>query len=277
MIQRISDYFALLALFIIGFTTVSLHAQSYRSSVNEGNELYREKKYPEARKKYEAATAAKPDRRESFFNAGNSAYRTDDIKTALEQYKKAAERSASREEVSQSLYNVGNTFMSAAEKAAQAPPEAGGDVQSARMEGYRNAIEAYKHSLKLNPEDQDTRYNLSYAMRRLEELKNQQNSNKQNNKDKQKQDKQKQDKQKQDQQNKDQQNKKKQQEEQQKQQEQQKEKQDQQQQKQQPQDQKKMSKQQAEQILRALERQEKDLQKKLRQKRATTTGVDKDW
>jgi Ca-activated chloride channel homolog len=261
-------------LLLVACCVFDASGQSYRSTVNTGNDLYKQKNYTEAKKQYEAAATKRPEKRESHFNAGNTAYRTGDVKAALENYKKAAERSTDKEEAAQSLYNAGNTFMNAAEKGGQMA--AGNeDAQSARMEGYRNAIEAYKHSLKLNPDDQDTRYNLAYAMRRMEELRNQQKNNKQN-KDQQKQQQQQKQDQKQDQ-NKDKQD----QQQQQKQDQQQQQKQDQQkqqqQQPQQPKDNKQMSKQQAEQILRALERQEKDLQKKLKEKQGVRVQVDKDW
>ena len=57
-------------------------AQSYRGTVNDGNDLYHEKKYDRAREKYEQAAIAEPERPESFFNAGNAAYRSDDVITS---------------------------------------------------------------------------------------------------------------------------------------------------------------------------------------------------
>lgn len=267
-----------------------LAGQSYRGTVNEGNELYRQKKYDAAREKYERAAAADAERPESYFNSGNTAYRSDDVKSALEQYEKAGMRFRDRERIAQTLYNAGNTFLNAAEKGAENPmlQQAAGDkAEDLRMEGYRQAIEMYKKALKLNPEDEDARYNLTYARKKLEDLQKQQ-QNKDQNKDQKQQQKQKEQDKQQDQQNKD----KNKQEEQQK-----KDQQDQQQQKQQNQkgenekdkakkDQQKqpqpdkdqqMSKQQAEQILRALQREEKDLQKKKRQEQGRRVNVEKDW
>jgi Ca-activated chloride channel homolog len=254
----------------------SAMSQSYRSSVRDGNELYKQKQYEEAAKRYRDAATAKPERMESHFNLGNTAYRTDDVKAAIDAYKKAAERGRDKEEIATSLYNIGNAFLSAADKAQQLqqPQQPGAEeAQKLREDGYRQAIEAYKNSLKLNPDDEDTRYNLMYAMRRLEQMKSQQNQQKKE----QKQDKQQQQKQQQQQQNKDDKKKEQQQKQQQQQQQQQKDGKSEQQKPPPPQDDKKMSKQQADQILKALERQEKDLQKKLREKRAVRVQVDKDW
>lgn len=265
-----------LSIAITILTQLGLSAQSYRSAVNEGNDLYHQGQYDAAKKKYQAAATVDPERIESHFNSGNAEYRSDDFKAAIESYKKAGERARSPEEGSKIWYNAGNTFLNAAEKGAQIPvaDAQGNDVNAMRKEGYKNAIEAYKQALKLNPKDDDARYNLTYAMRKLQELNNQQNNQNQN-KDQQKQD-QKQDKKKDDQ-NKEkdkeqEQNKQDKKDEQQKQSEQQE-----QQKPQKPEQQKQMSKQQAEQILKALERDEKELQKKLREKRAVRVNVDKDW
>ncbi len=265
-------------------------AQSYRGTVNDGNDLYHEKKYDRAREKYEQAAIAEPERPESFFNAGNAAYRSDDIKAALEQYEKAGLRIKDRETLSRTLYNAGNTFLNAADKGMDNPAlkqAAGEQAGNLQMEGYKQAIEMFKKALKVDPTDQDARYNLTYARKKLEDLqKQQQNQNQDQKKDQQKKD-QKQDKQ-QDQKNQDknkqeeQQKKDKQDKDQQQQQnqkdnqQQDKAKQDQQQQPK-PQKEQNMSKQQAEQILRALQRDEKELQKKKRQQQGRRVNVDKDW
>ena len=123
---------------------------------------------------------------------------------------------------------------------------------------YQEAVKSYIESLKINPNDQDTKYNLSYALAKLREQQQQQNKNdknKDNKQDKQK-DQKNQDQQKQDQQKQDQQ----------------------QQQQKQPQNQdKKMAKAEAERILDVLKNSEKDVQKKLRVRQAVRAKTDKDW
>ena len=265
-------------------------AQSYRSTVNEGNERYEQEQYDQAKELYEQAAVTEPERAESHFNYGNAAYRTDDIKKALEQYERAGTRLRDREEIASTIYNAGNTFLKAAEEGKDNPvlqQAAGGQAEDLRMQGYRQAIEMYKKALKLNPSDEDARYNLTYARKKLEELQKQQ-QNKDQNKDQQKkqqkqdkkQDQEQKDKNKEEEQQKkdqqDQQQQKQQNQKDQQQQEQEKAKPDEQQQSK-PEEEQKISKQQAEQILRALERQEKALQKKKRQKVGVRTSVEKDW
>lgn len=277
----------LLVLTAVCACSAPLSAQSYRSTVNEGNELYRQQQYDNARQKYEAAGIGEPERPESFYNAGNAAYRSNDVEAALKQYEQAGTRFRDRERIARTLYNAGNTFLNAAEQGADNPvlqQAAGEQAGDLRKEGYRQAIDMYKKALKLDPTDADARYNLTYAKKKLEELEQQEKNQDKNQDQKQQQKQDKQDKQ-QDQQNQD----KNRQEEQQKQ-----DKQDQQQQQQknqkgdeqekakpeqqQPeQKEQQMSKQQAEQILRALQREEKELQKKKRQQQGRRVNVEKDW
>ena len=274
--------YGILVLFLMLSLPGFLTAQSYRSRVNDANDAYNQQKYDLARDGYSKASNSDPERIESWFNNGNAAYRGDDIQAALRQYEQAGKRARSKEELAGTLYNAGDVFLNAAEKGGENPAlkqTAGDDPAKLKMEGYRQAIDLYKKSLKLNPSDADTRYNLTYAKKRLEELKQQQQNQdkdqKQDKKDK-NEDEKKQDKSKQDeQQEKDEQQKKEQQEKQEQQQkDQQKPDQDKpKEQKKQPQ----MSKQQAEQILRALERQEKDLQKQKRQEVPVRISVEKDW
>ncbi len=261
-------------------------AQSYRGTVNEGNDQYEQKQYDKARDSYRKAASVEPDRPESYFNAGNAAYRSDDIKAALEQYEKAGLRVRDKETLARTLYNAGNTFLNAAEKGMDNPAlqqAAGEQAGNLQMEGYKQAIEMYKKALKLDPKDQDARYNLTYARKKLEDLqKQQQNQNKDQKKDQKQQDKnkdqQKQEKNKQEEQEKkDKQDQQQQQKQNQKDNEQKEQAKKNEQQQPKPEKQQNMSKQQAEQILRALQRDEKDLQKKKRQQQSSRVTVEKDW
>ncbi|MBR9975024.1 MAG: tetratricopeptide repeat protein [Bacteroidetes bacterium] len=298
MNERMHVYGILTVCFLLALPA-ALAAQSYRSTVNDGNEQYHEKKFDDALQKYEAAAVTEPERPESYFNSGNASYRafnnpegaTDPkmIERALKEYERAGMRFRDREKIAGTLYNAGNVFLAAAEKGGDNPAlqqATGGEEGDLRKEGYRQAIEMYKKSLKLDPSDADARYNLTYAKKKLEELEQQQQNQDKNQDQKQQQKQDKQDKQ-QDQQNQDknkQEEQQKQDKQDQQQQQQQNQKDDQQQEKakpeeqQQPQQQEQqMSKQQAEQILRALQREEKELQKKKRQQQGRRVNVEKDW
>ena len=120
------------------------------------------------------------------------------------------------------------------------------------QKNYEDAIYGYKNALKINPKDEDTRYNLAYALKKLAEQ--QKNQKKDDKKDKDKQDKKDENKEKKENKN---------------------DKEKEKQEEQQPQ----MSKEQAEKMLNALKNDEKKLQA-LRKKKgdpANKVKVEKDW
>jgi hypothetical protein len=119
-------------------------------------------------------------------------------------------------------------------------------------------------ALKLNPDDMEAKYNLSYA---LEKLRQQQQQKKDDQNQDKKNDKSKNDQQKNDQQQQDQE----------KQKQQQQDQQQQAQQQQKLQQGKQMSKADAERILDVLKNNEKDVQKKLRIRQAVRPKGEKDW
>jgi tetratricopeptide (TPR) repeat protein len=125
-----------------------------------------------------------------------------------------------------------------------------------KNENFEEAVKNFKESLKLNGNDADTKYNLTYALNKLSKQQQGQGQNQQN----QDQNQQQQDK-KQQQQNQQQQNQDKQ-----------------QQNQQQQQQQQKMSKEDAERILKAVENREKEtMDKKKKEKTVGTGRIEKDW
>jgi tetratricopeptide (TPR) repeat protein len=241
----------------------NLAAQSERSLVREGNRQYGDNKFSDAEVNYRKAIEKDKELREAPFNLGDALYKQGRFSEAAEQYQLSAGRSPDATTKAQSFYNLGNSLL--------------------KDKKYPESIGAYKEALKVNPGDEDTKYNLEYAKAMLKQQQQQQNKD-QKKDDKQKQDQQKKDQQKQndkkDQQKQDQQK------QDQEKQDQQKQNQDKQQQDQQSkEDQKKaqqmkklqISKQDAERILEALKNEEKQVQKKLHKKAPARVRVDKDW
>jgi tetratricopeptide (TPR) repeat protein len=228
-------------------------AQSVRSLVNGGNDLYAEKKFTDAEVNYRKALEKDITSVPGHYDLGNSLYKQNKYDESTKSYQDAIQKSETRPAKAQAYFNLGNAHL--------------------KSQKYDEAVKSYTESLKLNPTDQDAKYNLSYALEKLkqqqEQQKNQQNKDDKN-KNKQDQQKQNQEQNKQDQNKQDQ---KKQDQNQQNQQDQQ----DQQKQQQQPQQGKQMSKADAERILDVLKNNEKDVQKKLRQRVAGRPKSEKDW
>ena len=233
-----------------------IYAQSTRSSVNKGVDLYKEKKYVDSEVEFKKGLEKSPKNFQANFNLGDSYYKQGKYQEALKAYSSALSKTDNKKLKSLTYHNIGNSLL--------------------KSKKFKESIGAYINSLKLNPDDQATKYNLSYALDMLknknknQKNKNDKNKNNKNQKNKKDQNKNKKNQNKKDQnkQNKNQQNK------------QQKNKNQQKKQNQNKQNQlepNKISKQQAQAILNALNNNEKDLQKKLRKMKGAPNKTGKDW
>ena len=215
----------------------SLFAQGTRSHVNKGVTLYKDGKYVDSEVEFKKGLDKSPQNFQANFNLGDSYYKEGRYSDALRSYDAALSKANSDQLKSRVYYNMGNSLL--------------------KDNKIKESIGAYINSLKLNPNDQEAKYNLSYA---LDMLKNQ-NQQQKKNKDKQNQNK---DNQNNKQNNPNQQQNKN-------------DKQNQQQNSQSQMQAGKISKDQAEAILSALNNDEKNLQKQLRKAKAQPVKTDKDW
>ncbi len=225
-------------------------AQSNRSILNDGVSKYEEKKYSDAEIDFRKVVENSPKSFEANFNLGTSFYKQEKYDDAIKSFTASLESAEDNRSKAKVYHNIGNSLL-----------------KSNKIE---QSIEAYKNALKFNPDDADTKYNLSYALELLKNKnKNQQNKNNQDKNEQNKQDQQQQ-------QNQNQQNKDQKQNQQQNQQPQNQEAKQDNTKQQQPKEQK-ISKEEAQRILDALKNNEKDLQKQLRKKTGRVKQTDKDW
>ena len=154
---------------IILFILISfqLFAQKESPDVRTGNKFYNSEKYTEAEVEYRKGLQKNPASFEANYNLGNSLFRQNKYKEALEQYKIAAAlQPGDKVKVAASFHNTGNSLL--AEKKIE------------------ESIEAYKMAPKANPKDNDTRFNLAFAQALLKKQKNDKDKDKDKNKDKEK-------------------------------------------------------------------------------------------
>ncbi len=227
-----------------------------RNAIREGNDLFEDKKYTEAEIEYRKALEANPASQIATYNLGAALYKQEKWNDARKEYQKVVQTPTDSLRAARAWHNLGNI--------------------SFQEQNYAQSVEEYKNSLRRNPKDDETRYNLRLAQLMLQKQQQEQQNQDKNEQDKeqqeQKQDQQQKDqKQEQQEQNQDKQN--------QNQNQQQQQQQENQQQQQQPQ-QTQMSKENAEQILDAIQQDERDTQEKVQkalmqqQKRKKT---DKEW
>ncbi|OSZ82658.1 hypothetical protein CAP35_05175 [Chitinophagaceae bacterium IBVUCB1] len=223
----------------------------YKQMVKDGNKLYEQKKYKEASEAYMKALQKNPTYTPGAFNLGNALYQQKQYDGTRKVMEQVGKMDTTRNGRAAANYNIGNTYMA--------------------EQKWEEAIDAYKKTLRANPQDADAKYNLSYAQQMLK--KNGGGKNNKDNKDK-KDDKNKD--QQQNQQNKDENKKDDKQKDQQQNNENKDDKKEEQDKRPQPQ-QSKLNEKQAEQLLNALQQEEKKLQDKHKKAKGTPVKVEKDW
>lgn len=231
MLQK--GYFILLMLLTV--SAVAFGQKTDRDYLRSGNKLYKDSLFVKAEVDYRKALEVNPKSSAAMYNLGNALLMQQKAQEAMEQYQAASRLEKDKAKLAQIYHNMGVILQS-----SKKLPE---------------CIEAYKESLRNNPHDNETRYNLALAQKQLKDQ--QQNQDKQQEqKQDQKQDEQQQNKDQQDQDKKDQQ----------------------QNNQQQQQNQNEMSKENAEQLLNAAMQDEKNVQDKVK-KQIQIQGkkLDKDW
>ena len=144
-------------LFIITILISSaLSAQTDRQLIREGNRLFRMKDYAKAEVQYRKALEANQQNPQANYNLGCALMMQQKDSAAVVQYENAARIEPNKMRRSKAFHNIGVV------------------CQNHKM--YGDAIKAYEESLRLNPTDDETRYNLALC-KKLN--KNQQNQNNQ--------------------------------------------------------------------------------------------------
>ena len=162
-----------------------VYAQDYRINTRKGNKVYDEKKYGDAEILYRKALASDSTFYKAQYNLGDALYKEKRYDEAAKYYNKVIENPATdAKDKAKAYYNMGNSFL-----------QSGLDNRTdpTAMEKFKNAISSYQNSLKINPKDDDAKYNLSYARKMLQQMQ-QQNQQQQQNNQQQQQDNQQQDK-----------------------------------------------------------------------------------
>ena len=205
-----------------------------RDYLRSGNKLYNDSLFIKAEVDYRKALEINPKSTDAMFNLANALLMQQKAQEAMEQYESVSKIEKDKEKLAQIYHNMGVILQSS----KQLP----------------QCIEAYKESLRNNPKDDETRYNLALAQKQLkDQQQDQQNQDQQQQQQEQKEE--------QKDQNKDQQE----------------QNQDQQQQPQQ-QNKNEMSKENAQQLLNAVMQDEKNVQDKVKkQLQIQGKKLEKDW
>ena len=137
--------------------SISVCAQkAERDYIRKGNRFFKDSIYIDAEVNYRKALDSNPQSTIAMFNLGNTLLWQNKLQDAMELYANAAQLEKDKNRKAQIYHNMGVIFHSQKE--------------------YAKAIEAYKESLRNNPKDDETRYNLALAQKMLkDQQQNQQN------------------------------------------------------------------------------------------------------
>lgn len=233
MLQK--KYIGMILLLLVAVSASAQKAE--RDLIRRGNRFFKDSVYVDAEVNYRKALEVNPKSTVSMFNLGNTLALQNKLQEAMEQYVGATKIEKDKSNLAQIYHNMGVIFHS--------------------QKDYAKAVEAYKQSLRNNPKDDETRYNLALAQKQLQDQQQNQDQNQDQN---QKEQEKEQDKQNQ---NQDQQK-----------------NQDRQQQPSQPEKKdNEMSKENAEQLLNSVMQDEKDVQDKVKKQQQVIQGtrLEKDW
>lgn len=168
--EKIIKYSVLFLMAIMPFVA---SAQTDREHIRSGNQLYREKKFSAAEVEYRKAVALNASNPQALYNLGCAMMMQNKGSEAVKFYEKASKVETNKLRKAKIYHNIGII------------------CQSGKM--YDEAIKAYSESLRNNPSDNETRYNLALCKKLQKHDKNKdknkqqdKNNDKQKGKDKQK-------------------------------------------------------------------------------------------
>ncbi len=144
----------LLLILLSAFASFSIFAQKEKKEINSGNNFYKSGKYADAEKAYKESLSKNANSFEGNFNLGNTYYKQGKYTEAAEEFERTTMLTTDSVRQAKSFHNQGNSYY--------------------KGQQYDKSVNAYKASLRLNPNDEQTRYNLALAQ---EKLKQQQQEN----------------------------------------------------------------------------------------------------
>lgn len=162
--MRYLRYILVFALMVLGLAKVG--AQNDRNFIRQGNRAYHKQKWAAAETQYRKAISKNQKNAQAVYNLGCALMMQQKDSMAMIQFENASKLETNKMRRARSYHNMG--------------------VVMQQHQQYAQAIGCYENSLRCNPQDNATRYNLALCKKLLKNQKqNKQNDkNKNKNKDK---------------------------------------------------------------------------------------------
>lgn len=146
------NYILILSGLFLG--SISFSQDLERKNIYYGNEAYQNQEFEEALEYYEEALKANPYSYKANFNLANAYFKLGAYQKASDLYSMLVDMAPTAYDRSKVYHNLGNAQLA--------------------NQKLNDAINSYKEALKLNPSDEETRYNLAYALELKKEQQQQQ-------------------------------------------------------------------------------------------------------
>lgn len=148
--------------FLVLLFASTIQAQNERKDIRKGNKAFRQQNYVQAEVDYRKATAKNGRNPQAIYNLGCAFMAQQKDSSAVIQFENASKVETNPKRKAMAFHNIG--------------------VICQKKQLFSEAIEAYKESLRNNPSDNETRYNLELCKRQLKDQKNNNNDKNQQNK-----------------------------------------------------------------------------------------------
>ena len=154
------------AIFALMASCVLAQNMPERGLVRRGNRQFDRERYERSVDSYTRALEASPNCFEAGYNLSNALFRSERYDKAEQTLKTfVVDSTRNEKDRAEAYYNLGNTqFM---------------------QQKLQEALESYRNSLRLNPEDMEAKYNYAYTKKLLEQQQQQEQQNQDQNKDQQ--------------------------------------------------------------------------------------------
>lgn len=168
--------YILMSVMLLGISTVPMAQASTRAErrlVTKGNKLYTERKFVEAESVYQEALRENPQSTSARYNLG------------LSQLRQVKNLKDSTPKTQKLIEGARQNFTEAARNVKQRPGIAAkanynlGNMEF-NMAQYQKAIDYYKQSLRIDPDDDNARRNLRIAQKKLQQQNQDKDKDKQN-------------------------------------------------------------------------------------------------
>ena len=152
---------------------LAMFPATLRASTSSALREYKSGQYEQALKEYQQLLQRKGDDPRLHFNAGAAAYRNRQFDEAAKQFNQAL-TAPDLNLQGLAYYNEGNALFHLGEKITD---------PKKRTDTWQKSLNDYQSTLKLNPQDNDAKFNYEFVKKKLEELKQQQQQQQQNKSD----------------------------------------------------------------------------------------------